>query len=297
MDYFYGKFLNLFSMKKSLLLATSFMAGIGFSTAQVQTPQASPHVKITQSVGLTEISLDYSRPSVKEREIFGNLVPYDEIWRTGANKNTTISFSDDVTINGEELSAGTYALYTKPMEGSWEVYFYEDTENWGVPKEWDEAKVALQTEAKSVKIPVDMETFTIFLDKLRNDSAELVFIWENTVAAIKVEVPTEEKTMQSIKTTMSGKPSANDYFAAASYYLSQKKDLEQALEWMNKYVEMNDGKAPFYVLHQKAQIQAKLGMEDEAIETAQKSLEGAKKVENDHYISENEKLLKELGVG
>lgn len=283
-------------MKKQLLLLVCTVFCFAYMNAQVQTPQASPHVKITQTVGLTEITLDYSRPSAKDREIFGGLVPYGEIWRTGANKNTTITFSDDVVINGKELSAGTYAIFTKPMKDSWEIYFYEDTENWGTPKEWDEGKVALQTEAKLIPLPAGMETFVILFDNIRNDSAMLDFVWENTVARIKVEVPTEEKTMQSIKTAMAGNPTANDYFAAASYYLSQEKDLKKALGWMNKAIEMNDQEAPFYILHQKAKIEAKLGMKKDAVKTAKKSLKGAEKAENAHYINENKSLLKELGA-
>ncbi|HLU80798.1 MAG TPA: DUF2911 domain-containing protein [Flavobacteriaceae bacterium] len=283
-------------MKKILLLSAGFLVGTLFSAAQVQTPQSSPHVKVTQTIGLTEVNIDYSRPSVKEREIFGELVPFEEIWRTGANQNTTISFSDDVVINGKSLSAGTYSIFTKPGKEAWEVYFYKDIENWGVPRDWDESKIALETEAKAVQIPVKMESFTIFFDHLKDNSADLVFIWENTVVSVNVEVPTEEKAMESIKNTMSGEPTVNDYFAASSYYLSQEKDLKQALEWMNKGIKMNKKEPPFYILLQKAKIQAKLGMKKEAIKTSQKSLEGAKKADNAHYISENQKLLKELGA-
>lgn len=283
-------------MKKILLLSAGFLVGTLFSAAQVQTPQSSPHVKVTQTIGLTEVNIDYSRPSVKDREIFGELVPFEEIWRTGANQNTTISFSDDVVINGKSLSAGTYSIFTKPGKEAWEVYFYKDIENWGVPRDWDESKIAIETEAKAVQIPVKMESFTIFFDHLKDNSADLVFIWENTVVSVNVEVPTEEKAMESIKNTMSGEPTVNDYFAASSYYLSQEKDLKQALEWMNKGIKMNKKEPPFYILLQKAKIQAKLGMKKEAIKTSQKSLEGAKKADNAHYISENQKLLKELGA-
>lgn len=283
-------------MKKRFLLLACTVFCFSNMNAQVQTPQASPHVKITQTLGLTEITLDYSRPSVKEREIFGGLVPYNEMWRTGANKNTTITFSDNVSINGERLSAGTYAIFTKPTEKSWEIYFYKDTENWGTPKEWDKSKVALKAEAEVAKIPVVMETFTIFLENTTTDSAELVFVWENTVAGLHIEVPTEEKTMQSIKVAMDGEPTANDYFAASSYYLSQEKDLKQALEWMNTAIKMRDGEAAFYILHQKAKIEAGLGMKKDAVKTAKQSLKGAEKAENAHYINENKSLLKELGA-
>lgn len=283
-------------MKKTVLLLICTFGFAIYAQAQVETPQPSPHVKTTQTVGLTEITLDYSRPSVKEREIFGGLVPYGKIWRTGANENTTITFSDDVKINGEALPAGKYAIFTKPGKESWEIYFYSDTKNWGAPKELEKEKIALQTEAELIPLPAGMETFLIVFDNIRTDHAMLDFVWENTVARIKVEVPTEEKTMKSIETTMSGDPTANDYFSAATYYLNADKDMEQALEWMNSAIEKMEGEPPFYALHYKAQMQAKLGMDKEAIETAQKSLKASKKAENDHYTSENEKLLKELGA-
>ena len=277
---------------KKFLSACSILLVFVSSFAQVQTPQPSPYGKIEQMVGLTKIEISYSRPGMRDRKIFGDLVPYDKIWRTGANENTVISFSDPVQINGEKLPAGSYALYTIPRKGSWEVIFYADTNNWGVPQKFDDSKIALKTTAKVMKMPIPMETFTIVIDEITNDSAVLSFLWENTVASISIEVPTAEKAMKSIERTMAG-PSANDYYAAASYYFEEGKDLKQALEWMNKAVEGNDA---YYILRKKSLIEAELGMKKEAIQTAKKSLEAAKKANNQEYVKMNEASLKEWGA-
>ncbi|PZD79359.1 DUF2911 domain-containing protein [Mesonia sp. K7] len=277
---------------KKIVMSLMLLTASFIMSAQVTTPQASPSGEIDQMVGLTEIEIEYSRPSMREREIFGGLVPYDKMWRTGANKNTTIEVSDDVTINGENLPAGKYAIYTIPQEQNWEVIFYKDNENWGLPKEWDEAKVALKTEAAVYQMPMGMQTFTIVIDDLTNNSAMLSFLWENTIAALKIEVPTEEKALNSIETTLAQDPKPADYYAAANYYYEEKKDMNQALAWMNKAVEGYGKDTPFYILRKKALIQAELGMKKEAIKTAKESLEGAKKAGNDDYIKMNEASIK-----
>lgn len=277
-------------MKKLALLLFLTTA---FVSAQVEAPQPSPLAKTEQMVGLTEVSLAYSRPAMRGRTIFGDLIPYNKMWRTGANENTKITFSDDVSIDGKKLAKGTYAVFTKPMEDNWEIIFYKDASNWGLPKEWNEDKVALKVKAKTDQLPFNMETFTIMLDNLTNNSATLNFIWESTVAYISIEVPTERKTMESIKTTLKGNPTANDYYAAANYYYAAEKDMDQALEWIEKSEKMQEKGMPFYMLRKKALIQAELGMQKEAIKTAKKSLEGAEKAGNMDYVKMNEASIEE----
>jgi tetratricopeptide (TPR) repeat protein len=280
-------------MKKLFLFLCT--AGIMSATqAQVQAPQPSPFTKIEQKVGLTDVTLEYSRPGMRDREVFGNLVPYGEVWRTGANENTKITFSDDVTIQGNELKAGTYAIYTIPNEDEWEVIFYTDASNWGNPAEWNEDKVALKATAEVMELPFEMETFTIMIDELKHDSAALNFIWANTVASLRFEVPTEEKAMASIEKVMSG-PGAADYFAAATYYHDVNKDLEQAYEWVNKSLEMGNPNA-FWILRRKSLIAADLGKKEEAIEAAKKSLAEAEKAGNQDYVKMNKDSLKEWGA-
>ncbi len=278
-------------MKKTLTFFLFMLAAITMQ-AQVQAPQPSPHAKIWQTVGLTEVTVEYSRPSMRGRDIFGDLVPFDKKWRTGANENTTISFSDDVTIDGETLTKGTYAIYSVPGKNSWEVMFYKKTDNWGLPQAWDNAQVALSTKAQVTKMPMTMETFTIVIDELKNDSAVFNMLWEDTVVSFTFEVPTDEKTMKSIEAALNG-PTARDYYAAAEYYYSSGKDLEQALEWINKATEDN---ATFWMLRKKSLIEAKLGKKKDAIKTAKASLKAAKAAGNDDYVKMNEDSLKEWGA-
>jgi tetratricopeptide (TPR) repeat protein len=279
---------------KKLFLFLCTAGIISAAQAQVQAPQPSPFTKIEQKVGLTDVTLEYSRPGMRDREIFGELVPYGEVWRTGANENTKITFSDDVKIQGEELKAGTYALYTIPKQDQWEVIFYQDASNWGTPAQWNEDKIALRATAEVMELPIDMETFTIMLDDLKNNSAALNFIWDNTVASLRFEVPTEEKAMASIEKIMNG-PGAADYFAAATYYHDSNKDLEQAYEWVNKALEMGNPNA-FWILRRKSLIAADLGKVDEAIAAAKKSLAEAEKAGNQDYVKMNKDSLKEWGA-
>lgn len=279
-------------MKKITLLL--FVVCASFSLkAQVKTPAPSPASTLTQTIGLTEATVEYSRPSMRGRTIFGGLLAYGELWRAGANKNTTISFSDDVTIDGQELKAGSYAIFAKPNKDSWEIFFYTDTNNWGKPSEWDDAKVAAKTIAKVFPLPVDIETFTITFDDLTNNSAVLGLMWERAYVGVKIDVPTKAKAVKSIESVMAG-PSAGDYFSAAAYYHEEGKDLNKAKEWIDKAVAMND--KAFWVIRRQSLIYAALGDKKGAIKAAQKSLEVAKAAGNDHYVKLNMDSLKEWGA-
>ncbi|MDT0687793.1 DUF2911 domain-containing protein [Autumnicola psychrophila] len=280
-------------MKKILLLMV--VSAISLSgRAQIQTPQPSPSARIEQKVGLTDVTLEYSRPGVRGRDVFGDLVPYGKVWRTGANNNTTITFSDDVVIDAKALPAGTYAIYTIPKQNEWDVMFYKNTENWGLPQEWDENQVALKTTVEAQNMPIKMETFTIIIDELQNDSATLNFIWDDTVAMLQFEVPTDEKATASIDEVMSGEPGPNDYFAAATYYHDQNKDLDKAYDWIQKATEGQD--PAFWVLRRKSLIEADMGKKDAAIESAKKSLAAAEKAGNADYAKMNKDSLKEWGA-
>ncbi len=280
-------------MKKIILLFSAFILTLGIQ-AQIQTPQPSPFQKIEQKVGLTDVTLEYSRPSMKGRTIMGELVPYDKMWRTGANANTKITFSDDVEVGGKTLKAGSYAIYTKPGTSNWEVYFYNDTSNWGTPETWDDSKVAAQVSVPAYPTPMNVETFTMSFDDLKNDSATLGLLWEKTYVGVPIKFGTDKKVTESIQRTMNG-PGANDYYAAAVYYLESGKDINQAKAWIDKAIDMNKEPA-FWQLRQKSLIYAKAGDKKGAIEAAKKSKELAKAAGNNDYVALNEKSLKEWGA-
>lgn len=272
-----------------LLLTTSI------TYAQLETPAPSPKGIIKQIVGLTEMNIEYSRPSTLGREVWGGLVPYGKHWRTGANENTVITFKDDVLVGGEKLAAGKYAIYTIPNKANWEVIFYKKTNNWGLPQPWDENLVALSTGIRAEKLPFPIETFTIMINNLTHNTADIAFMWSDVMAVLPVEVPTEEKTMHNIKEVMSKNPTAGDYYKAASYFLEEGKDIEQAYDWLLKATK-NEKKAPFYFLRKRALVEAELGLKEKAIKTAKLSLEKAKKAGSDDYVRLNEASLKEWGA-
>ncbi|SRX55729.1 DUF2911 domain-containing protein [Aequorivita sp. CIP111184] len=280
-------------MKKIILLFSALMLTVGIQ-AQIQTPQPSPFQKIEQKVGLTDVTLEYSRPSMRGRTIMGNLVPYDKMWRTGANANTKITFGEDVEVGGKTLKAGSYAIYTKPGSSNWEVFFYNDTSNWGTPEKWDDSKVAAQVSVQAYPIPMDIETFTMSFDDLKNDSAMLGMMWEKTYVGVPIKFGTDKTVSENIQKVMNG-PGANEYYAAAVYYLEAGKDINQAKTWIDKAIDMNKEPA-YWQLRQKSLIYAKAGDKKGAIEAAKKSKELAKAAGNNDYVALNEKSLKEWGA-
>ena len=275
-------------MKKLILLAV--VCTLTFSVnAQITTPQPSTSQTVIQTVGLTSLELSYSRPSMREREIFGALVPYGKMWRTGANKNTTISFDKDVKIGSKVVKAGTYAIYTKPNAQSWEVYFYAESSNWGVPSEWDSEKVVASVKANVITMPVKVETFTISFDSITNDSTTLGFLWDNVYVGVPISLFTDAQVTESIESVMGG-PNAGDYYSAAVYYLNADKDINKAKNWIDKAIEMRENPA-FWYYRQQSLIYAKSGDQKGAIKAAKKSLALAKEAGNADYIALNTKSL------
>jgi len=280
-------------MKKVLIAVFTFVLALQVQ-AQIETPAPSPFQTIEQKVGLTDVEVEYSRPSMKGRTIMGGLVPYNKIWRTGANARTKITFSDDVMVDGQELKAGTYAILTKPTAKNWEVYFYTDYAGGGAPQELDDSKVAAKTTVPVYPLPMDIETFTMSFDDLTNESANLGMMWEKTYVSVPVSVPTDKMVSAAIDRVMNG-PTANDYYASAVYKLEAGKDIDQAKKWIDKSMEMTKEPA-FWQLRQKSLIYAKSGDKEGAIKAAKKSLELAKAAGNDDYIALNTKSLKEWGA-
>lgn len=271
-------------MKKIILGIVMIMVSFQIE-AQVKTPAPSPKCTLEQKVGLTDVTIEYSRPSMKGRTVFGNLVPYGKLWRTGANQNSMITFSDDVVIKGQTLKKGKYAIFVTPKVDMWEVIFYTDTENWGTPENWNEKNVALSTNVDTKILSAPVESFTIGINNLDNNFAHLEFSWEKTFVALKFEVPTQKTAMASIDKALAG-PTAGDYFSSAQYFYQSNGDMNKALEYVNKALDLNKDK-PFWYTRQKSLIQAKLGDKKGAIETAKISLEAAVKEKNDDYVKMN----------
>jgi hypothetical protein len=262
---------------------------------KISTPQPSPLGKISQRVGLTDIDIAYSRPGVKGRTIFGELVAFGKIWRTGANSNTKITFSSDVMMDGQTLKAGSYGLYSIPNKDTWEIIFYSEADKNGVPRDWDDNKIAAKTTVKVGSMPMNIETFTIAFNDVTSTSTIIGLLWEKTYVGIKIEVPTDQMVSATIDAVMAASPKAGDYYNAAIYYSQQDKDLKKANEWMEKAMSMIE-KPGFWQLRQQSLIYAKIGETEKAIATAKKSLEGAKAAKNEAYIKMNSESLKEWGA-
>ena len=276
---------------KKILFVLAMMIANYVTEAQIKTPQASPKSALTQMVGLTNVEIVYSRPSARGRDVFNNLVPFGKLWRTGANENTTISFSDDVMIDGKKLPKGKYALYTNPRADNWEIIFYAATDNWGNPETWDETKSVLKTTVKSEHTDRFVESFTIGIINLDNNFAHLELSWENTLVALKFEVPTQKNTMANIEKTLAG-PTAGDYYSSAQYFYQSNGDMAKALDYADKALDMSKDK-PFYYYRLKSLIQAKMGDKSGAIETAKLSLAAAEIAKNQDYIKMNKDSIAE----
>jgi hypothetical protein len=277
-------------MKKVVLLIALLLSSLTFQS-QILTPQPSPKCLFNQMVGLTDVEIEYSRPGLKGRNIFGDLVPFGKVWRTGANSNTTISFSEDVVIDGKTLKKGKYALFTLPKVESWEVIFYSKTDNWGTPEDWNESDVALRASVVPQMLNKNVENLTIDINNLDNNFGYLNISWEKTLVSLKFEVPTQKMAMASIDKIMAG-PSAGDYFSAAQFYLQSNGDMNKALSYVNKALELNKA-TPFWYTKLKSLIQAKLGDKKGAIETARISLAAAKEAKNSDYVKMNEDNITE----
>ena len=276
-------------MKKLLLIiAIGFTASLN---AQILTPKASPAAKMQQKVGLADIQIEYSRPGAKGRVIFGDLIPFGQMWRLGANENTKITTSEALIIGKDTLNAGTYALFAKPGPTNWELYFYADYSNWGLPEPWDPKKVVLQASVVVQKTQDFQENLAISLDALTNNGGTLLICWENTKVSLPFSLNTKAKVLASIDKTMAG-PAANDYHAAATYYFNENIDLKTALEWSTKAVALR-GPSAYWMTRLKAQLQAANGDYKGAIETAKISIEAAKADGDDAYVRANEKSIAE----
>ena len=267
-----------------LFFGVVFASTMAFS--QVKTADLSPRASVKQQAGLTNFELDYARPSARDRKVFGEIVPFDKIWRTGANLNSTISFDTEINIGIDTIEAGKYSIFTVPGEKEWKIYLYSKTDIRGVPRDWDESLVVFSTKAPVQQLNDHVETFTIAFSHINANDCKLVFSWEKTRVEIPIQLPTAALTLASIKNVMNG-PTDRDYYSAASFYLEQDEELALALEYINKAVEIR-GEEAFWYTRKQAQILYANGKIKEAIAAAERSKAAAEKVNYTSYVKMNE---------
>lgn len=276
-------------MKKLLtLIAAACM--INSAEAQLKTPAASPLQTVTQAFGLGEIKIEYSRPSAKGRKIYGDLVAFGKMWRTGANQSTKITFADDIKVNGTDVKAGTYALYTIPNMSEWDMMLYKDLTLGGSTDEYKMENELMRFKAKPQDAKDFTETFTIQVNSITATSCTIDLVWANTKVSIPVTTVIDDKVMKNIEKEMAA--DKRPYFSAANYYFENGKDLNKAAEWINKAVEINPN--AYWIWHVKAKINAKQGNKAEAMKAAETSMEKAKEDKNDDYVKMNEKIIAEI---
>ena len=255
-------------MKKKSFLILLTLIIVKSSFAQLKSPNASPRSNISQIIGLVSVNLDYSRPSKKSREIFGGLVPYNKIWRTGANNPTTISFSDYVKINNQLISAGEYHLYSVPTESTLDLVIYEKTDAWGSLPTFDKSKVIARVSSDFIDLSNTVETFTISFENISNNGSTLNIMWDNKLAIYNIDALTKDKMINNINNVMNNNPSSNDYSRAAMYYFEEDIDIEKAMEWINKAYKDSDD-LRYWHLRYKALIYEKAGKLNKALEYAE----------------------------
>ncbi len=249
-------------------------------------PAASPAQTVTQQLGIGQVTLKYARPNVSGRAIFGKLVPFGEVWRTGANQNTTLSFDKEVSIDGKTLPAGTYALFAIPEKNNWTIILNKQNDQWGAYT-YDEKQDILRFNVKPQKTPSKKETLEIHFTEVAPQKATLAIEWENTAVSFEMTVNQEKEIMASIQKAMEGpkKP----YLAAAQYYYNNDKDLGQALQWADEAIKSNP-ELP-YPYYWKARIQLKRGDKAGARTSAQQGVQAAEKAANSEYIRLNKEVL------
>jgi hypothetical protein len=281
-------------MKKFIQKLGAFLLSVCLLTftanAQIQTPQASPGATISQTVGLGKVTVEYSRPALKGRKMFGVQVPYGKVWRTGANKITNVILSDEMMVNGQKVAAGTYGLFTIPTATEWTIILNKDADLWGAYDYKQENDVVRFT-VKAQNLAKAQESFTIeFIDFNANET-NVAISWENAMVKFPIKHDSDAKIMAEIQKKMAGSEiSVGTYSAAANYYYDTNRDLKQAYEWATKVVE-NDQK--FWTYYLRGKIAAKIGQCDVAVADATKGLAMAKEAGDDAYILNHQNVLKE----
>lgn len=275
---------------KKLFLGLAALAVFNFTQAQgLKTPSASTSQTVKQEFGLGSIELSYSRPNTKGRTIFGDLVPFGAVWRTGANTATTLTFSEEVIIGGKKIPAGKYGLLSIPGAAEWTIIITKQLDVTS-PSAYKQEMDVVRVTAPTVAMPYSVESFMIFFENVSTNSLELMMIWEKTAVSLPIKVDIDSKIMAQIDNLMNtdNKP----YFNAAMYYIDNNKDLNKAAGWLEQATTQTPN--AYWVWYQKARCLALLGKKAEAMTASVKSLELAKAGKNPDYVTLNEKLQSTL---
>ncbi len=272
---------------KSITLALIILLGSNAIAQQLKVPAASPTQTVKQAFGISEITIEYSRPGVKGRVVFGDVVPFGKIWRTGANSTTKITFGDDVKIEGVDVKAGTYGFYTIPNADSWEIMLYKDLTLGGNVANYKTENEVIRVKVKPTTLANKVETFTMGLADITSTTSNIELTWENTRVAISVVTEIDSKIMKTIESTIV--QDTRPYYQAANYYYENNKDLKQALEWAEKAIVANP--KAFWVVLLKAKIQLKLNDKKGAIATANQVIIMATAEKDDSFVKQAEKLI------
>ena len=278
-------------MKNKLTLILIFICYLSYS--QLQSPVASPKTKIFQKVGLVDINLEYSRPSKNDRKIFGGLVPYGKIWRTGANNPTLLSFSDNIKLNNKLIEKGDYHIYSVPSESNLDLIIYEKTDAWGSLSEFDESLIKARVVSNFIDLPITVETFTITFNNISNNGASLIINWDNKQAVYEIDVLTKGKMIKNINKILSENPTANDYRKAAVYYYEENIDISKAVKWIDSAFKDSDN-LKYWQLRYKALIYEKAGNIIKAKEYAEKGFKNAKEINSIDGINALEIIVERL---
>lgn len=271
------------------LCGATIMCLLAVNAQSIKTPAPSPSQTIKQDFGIGSVELSYSRPALRGRKVFGDLVPFGQVWRTGANQATTITFSDEVTVGGTKLPAGKYGLLTIPDRNEWTIILTKSLDVTS-PAAYKQENDAVRLKAKPTMLSTPVENLTMQFANIKPSSAELQMMWDNISVSLPFSTDVDTKIMAQINSAMNN--DNRPYFQSAMYYLESGKDLNQAITWFDKAIEQQPN--AFWVHHQRANALAKLGRKQDARQAAQKSMDLAKQQNNSDYVRLNERLLADL---
>ncbi len=277
--------MNKYKLTSTLILLLSCLA-----YSQIKTPAASPAASIKQTIGFTDVTIEYSRPRLRKRDMFTDLTREGEVWRTGANMSTKITFSTNIALEGNQIPAGEYSIYSIPGKNDWTIIINKKI-SWGT--DYDGKEDFLRFSVKTQQSPVKAESFTFYFANVTENSGTLGFTWENTKVEMNLKTEVDAQILVQIDEIMgdSEKVTTDDYYTAANYYFETNRDMGKALEWINSYLEENSDKYWSYRL--KSRILAKLDKYTEAIKNAEKSIELATAAGNMDYVYNNKKSIAE----